>query len=459
MPVVQAFVVPHPPMIVPAVGGGREGEIAKTIQSYRTVAARIRALAPDTVVILSPHSTVYSDYLHISPGDGAKGSLGQFGAPEVTEVRYDPELVRTLEALCGAENLPAGTLGEQSPDLDHGTLVPLHFILAEYREFRVVRIAPAGLSREDHYRFGMILARAVESLGRRAVVVASGDLSHKLTADGPYGFAPEGPELDRRLTEVFASGDFGALFGLEEELCEKGAECGFRPVLMMAGALDKKAVEAELLSYEGPFGVGYAVASFAVTGNDPDRSFLEKQQRQTAERIAEVSGVEDAFVRLARTTLEGYVCSGSPPPIPENWPPELTRARAGVFVSLKKQGQLRGCIGTTAPTTASVAAEIRRNAVAAGTEDPRFDPVQAHELDELVYSVDVLAPAEPCDEGMLDPSRYGVIVTSGHKRGLLLPNLEGVDTVKEQIAIARQKAGIRAGEPCTLERFEVVRHK
>ena len=135
------------------------------------------------------------------------------------------------------------------------------------------------------------------------------------------------------------------------------------------------------------------------------------------------------------------------------------REQAGVFVSLKKFGELRGCIGTTGPTTDSVVEEIIQNAISAGTRDPRFEPVTAAELPDLTISVDVLGSPEPIDDtSELDPSRFGVIVQSGGRSGLLLPDLEGVDTALEQLAIARRKAGIRADEPCRLMRFQVTRY-
>jgi AmmeMemoRadiSam system protein A len=138
----------------------------------------------------------------------------------------------------------------------------------------------------------------------------------------------------------------------------------------------------------------------------------------------------------------------------------MMEERAGVFVSLKKHGQLRGCIGTIAPTCPSIADEIIQNAISAGTKDPRFSPVRESELDDIVYSVDVLGEPEPVDDvSQLDVIRYGVIVSSGYKRGLLLPNLEGVDTVEQQVEIARQKAGIGRNEDYSLERFEVIRHE
>ena len=128
-------------------------------------------------------------------------------------------------------------------------------------------------------------------------------------------------------------------------------------------------------------------------------------------------------------------------------------------MTIKKDGNLRGCIGTIYPVCPTLAQEIINNAVSAGTRDPRFNPVKPSELDELVYSVDVLGETEDIDSpSELDVKRYGVIVSKGYRKGLLLPNLEGVDTVEEQISIARQKAGISADEPVKLQRFEVVRH-
>ena len=140
-------------------------------------------------------------------------------------------------------------------------------------------------------------------------------------------------------------------------------------------------------------------------------------------------------------------------------PTEMTGRRAGVFVSLKKDGRLRGCIGTIQAVCSSVAEEIIQNAISAVTNDPRFDPVEPYELKDLSISVDVLGARERISSPKeLDAKKYGVIVTKGYRRGLLLPNLEGVDTVEEQIRIAKQKAGIGTEEGVVLERFEVVRH-
>lgn len=167
---------------------------------------------------------------------------------------------------------------------------------------------------------------------------------------------------------------------------------------------------------------------------------------------------EHPLVQLARHTIEAYVREGKRISAPRELTPEM-KQRAGTFVSLHRLGQLRGCIGTFLPTQPNVAVEIISNAISAATRDPRFSPVRPDELDDLVISVDVLSAPEPIESpDQLDPIRYGVIVEAGGRRGLLLPNLEGVNTVEEQISIARSKAWIAPREPVKLYRFEVTRY-
>ena len=190
MSVLAAFMVPHPPMIVPEVGRGSEKQITETTRAYEQVADEVAALRPDTLIVTSPHSVMYSDYFHVSPGGGATGSFRQFRAPEVRfSEKYDTALVNRICELADAEGFPAGTLGERDASLDHGTMVPLWFIRQRYTAGELVRIGLSGLPLTDHYRLGQLLARAVEDVGRRAVLIASGDLSHKLREYGPYGFA------------------------------------------------------------------------------------------------------------------------------------------------------------------------------------------------------------------------------------------------------------------------------
>ncbi len=461
MSVEAAFIVPHPPLIVPAVGRGQENEIEKTVEAYQHAAKEIGRIRPDTVVVITPHSVTYQDYIHVSPGAGAKGDLSRFGDYKTRiSVDYDGELISAIEEAAAKEGIPGGTLGERESKLDHGALVPLFFIEQYLEDYRVVRISISGLSFIEHYRFGKCIQKAVGRLGRRVVIVASGDLSHRLKEEGPYSYAAEGPEFDEKVTEAMDKGDFLAFMEFDEGFCEAAGECGLRAFIMMAGALDGSAVESELLSYEGPFGVGYAVATFHSSGNDESRHFdviYEERARAAREKIR--IG-EDDYVALARRSLESYVKERKYIKSATDLPYELINNKAGVFVTLKKHGRLRGCIGTISPEEASIAYEIIKNAVSAGIGDPRFDPVTAEELDQLIYSVDVLGEAEPIESiRQLDVKRYGVIVSKGRKRGLLLPNLEGVTTPEQQVEIALKKAGISSRDDYRMERFEVVRHQ
>lgn len=461
MSIVGAFMVPHPPLIVPAVGQGEEKVIGATIAAYQEIARRIAALKPETIVLSSPHTTLYLDYFHISPGAGAVGSFAQFRAPqEKMAVIYDSDFVSALSAAAKADHLPAGVQGQRDAHLDHATMVPLYFVNQVYTNYKLVRVGLSGLPLAKHYQLGELIAQTAAKLNRRVVYIASGDLSHKLKADGPYGLAPEGPVYDRKIMEVMSRGAFDQLFAFDDTLCENAAECGHRSFVIMAGALDGQAVKAEKLSYEGPFGVGYGICAFIPAGPDASRHFAGAGQALRDKMQAERLAKEDAYVRLARASLESYVRSGRRLEQPEGLPAEMLNRRAGAFVSLHKDGQLRGCIGTIGPVQASIAREIMHNAVSAAVEDPRFSPVQPDELADLVYSVDVLGPVEDISSpAQLDVKRYGVIVTKGGRRGLLLPNLPGVDQVEQQIAIAKQKAGIGLQETgVSLSRFEVIRH-
>ncbi len=462
MGITAAIMVPHPPLIVPEIGRGEEKKIQKTVDAYHRAAEKVGAYKPDTIVLISPHQVMYADYFHISPGEDAKGDFSQFRAGQVKmEISYDMEFVKELCGLAQTHHLPAGTMGERDKRLDHGTMVPLYFINQYWKDYRLVRIGLSGQPLSMHYALGQCIKEAAAGLNRNAVLIGSGDLSHRLKEDGPYGYKKEGPEYDSRIMDVMGRAAFGELLDFSEDLLDAAGECGHRSFTIMAGALDRTAVTAERLSYEGPFGVGYGICTYDVQGQDDGRNFADRFEKVLMEKLAERRAGEDEYVRLARRTVEAYVRTGEKPAVPDDLSRELVEQRAGVFVSIKKQGKLRGCIGTIRSAYGSLAEEIMENAVSASARDPRFSPIEPEELKYLTISVDVLGEAEKIDSpDELDVKRYGVIVTKGRKRGLLLPNLEGVDTVGEQIAIAKQKAGIREDEEdVELQRFEVVRHR
>lgn len=460
MSIVGAFIMPHPPVLVPDIGKGSEKDLCSTAEACHRVAKEIADLKPDTVILVTPHLVMYEDYFHISPEDGAKGDFAAFGAEAVKfDVKYDVKLRDSICRAAKENRIAAGMLGEQDAALDYGTMVPLWFINQEYASFRLIRIGLSGMPMKDHYRLGQSIGEACKKTKKRTVIIASGDLAHRLKESGPYGYAEEGPAFDRHITEAIRTGNFMQFLEFEPWFCDKAAECGLGSFTIMAGSLDGYGVESELLSYEGPYGVGYGVGRFIPSGEDAQRLFGELFYKKMKAERKERRQREDEYVKLARRSLETYVKIGRMLPVPEGLSSELYDRRAGVFVSIKKDGLLRGCIGTIAPAMDCMADEIIRNAISAGTKDPRYEPVEKEELEELIYSVDILGEPEPVEsEKELDVTQYGVIVTCGNKRGLLLPNLEGVNSVELQISMARKKGGIREQDAIKLDRFEVVRH-
>lgn len=463
MNILAAAVVPHPPIILPEIGNGEEQKISATFNAYKKISEKIVNLNPDTIIITSPHSIMYADYFHISPGKSAEGNFSKFRAPQVElKINYDTEFVKKLSETALNENISAGTFGEKNPELDHGTLIPLRFLEQaglNFEKVKFLRIGLSGLSAEEHYNFGKIISKTAEELGRKIIFIASGDLSHKLKIDGPYGFVEEGPKFDEEVMKNLSEKDFLKLLTMDHNLCNRAAECGLRSFWIMAGALDKKNISAEKLSYEGTFGVGYGIIFYEILGEDSERNFSEKLSEFKKIELEKRKKSEDDFVKLARYSLEFFVKNHKPAELPKNLPEEMIFCRAGVFVSLHKNGDLRGCIGTIFPTQKNIAEEILQNAISACSRDPRFSPVEISELDEIVYSVDILGePEKIFSEKDLDVKKFGVIVENSGRRGLLLPNLEGIDTVEEQISIAKQKANIGVREKVNLWRFEVIRH-
>ena len=460
MGIVAGFMVPHPPMIVPDIGRGSEAQVADTTAAYERVADEIAALAPETIIITSPHSIMYADYFHISPGKSAGGSFAGFRAPGVRfKEEYDTELVREICRLADKEAFPAGTMGERDKELDHGTMVPLWFIRNKYKDGKIVRIGLSGLPLIDHYRLGMMIHEAAENTGRRVVMVASGDLSHKLQEYGPYGYVPEGPEYDGRIMDVMGRAAFGELLDFDSTFCDKAAECGHRSFVIMGGAFDGTAVRAERLVHQDVTGVGYGICTFYPEGADESRHFLERKMAEIEDELRTKREQSDEYVRLAREAVEAYVLRREVLDVPAGLPDEMLSTQAGAFVSIHEHGDLRGCIGTISPTRSCVAEEIIGNAISASTRDPRFPAIKAEELPWLDINVDVLGEPEDIDsEEELDVKRYGVIVSCGHRRGLLLPDLDGVDTPQQQVEIAMKKGGIHKFERYKLQRFEVIRH-
>jgi len=451
------IIAPHPPIFVPAVGGPRRHVADASLHALELASRALAAYEPETLVLISPHAPLARDAFVVDRSYAVSGSLAQFGDDDGYSWPGDPEFASRLAEMLDEADIacvPRDVDARLSPGwADHATIVPLHF-LKPAPGVRLVVLSLSFLSYEHHRRLGRTVAECAAELGRRVAFVASGDLSHRLTRDAPAGYSPRGADLDAAIVEGVRSGRLRALADLDPDLVEAGGECGLRSIVTLGGFSGEDPLPARVLAYEGPWGVGYLTA---LVGREAVDAAEPPGPTSGSGRKGGMPGTpESEIVTLARTTIERYVETGE---VPE---PSLSDPaypdRAGVFVSLHRNGALRGCIGTISPTMPALAEEVAYNAIQAAMRDPRFMPLGRDELADLEVKVDVLHAPEACELGDLDPSRYGVIVMSGGRRGLLLPDLEGVDDVSTQVSIALQKAGIDPGAPCALERFLVDRY-
>lgn len=445
--------------MVRAVGGSRAEVTAASLSALADAASALAAFDPETLVLMSPHAPALADAFAIDDAESFSGTLGQFG--DATEHDYpgDPELACALLAELSVSGISAVARRTdarlRSGWLDHASIVPLSF-LEPTGTRKLVVVSLSYLPYATHRALGAAVSQVAATLGRRVAFIASGDMSHRLTPDAPAGYSPRAADLDAQIVGLVEQGRLASLMELDADLVEAGGECGLRSFIALGGFCCEDPAPTRVLAYEGPWGVGYLTALVGKAALEK-HSVLGSATPDAGRKGGMPGDLESAAVSLARKAIDAYVREGeriaAGPLSGAEYPP-----RAGAFVSLHREGRLRGCIGTIGPTRDSLAEEIVGNAIEAATRDPRFPPLVPDELADLEIKVDVLHPPESCSLQDLDPSRYGVITTSGWRRGLLLPDLEGVDDVATQVQIAMQKAGIDPGEPCAYERFKVDRY-
>jgi aromatic ring-opening dioxygenase LigB subunit len=255
VPVVQGCVCPHPPLLIPAVGGENRLRVQATIEAMERLAAQTGDV--DLAIVVSPHTPGFARAVGVRTPPGLGGDFAAFRCPEVgVEIDNDVEFVERLLERATASGEPAVEPLDDA-ELDHGVLVPLFFLTAR----RLVNLSVAR-DYEVHRRLGRLLRETADELGRDALFVASGDLSHRLLAGAPAGYDPRGAQFDARVVELFASDDLDGLSRLDPELVRGAGECGLRSFIALGAFLGADSAPARVLSYEGPFGVGYAVAAF-----------------------------------------------------------------------------------------------------------------------------------------------------------------------------------------------------
>ncbi|MBM7561832.1 AmmeMemoRadiSam system protein A [Fusibacter tunisiensis] len=475
-----AFLMPHAPVLIDKIGDWQTNDVQKTVASMKSIANEIAKLDPDTIIVISPHGPIFSDAIAIYNQSDYKGDFHAFGEFSlqynfVKDADFIAQLIQT-NAQCKGDYYPIDEplfqTHQISEKLDHGVLVPLHFINEVVSRPKYVFMSYGHFSYKRLMENGYLLRAAIEALGKNIVVIASGDMSHALKDNGPYDYLPEGPQFDSLMVKAIDQNKPWDVFAASEKMIAGAKECGLRSYAMLLGLFLKSSIASRLYSYEGPFGVGYLCASFYEVGVAHRDSWYASLNEMWEKRTAESRQKEHPYVQFARAVIASRVKRMVPPKVIFQTThvvvdavriqisnlQEIQSIKRACFVSIKQEGQLRGCIGTLFPVYDNLLIEIYHNAMAAATKDGRFYPIQVEELNNLTVSVDVLSDMERvANFDGLDPKKYGVYLISNRKNGVLLPDLEGIKTVEEQVGIAASKGGFLVEEIEEMYRFTVDR--
>jgi MEMO1 family protein len=439
-----AVLMCHAPIVIPQIAGPRAAQCAQTTAAMIEAAGRVVAHAPDVLVIISPHAPRDRRRFGVVRTDKLAGDFGRFGSPEVAlQLPGAPGAARALIEISAEYGV--GWWELRGDGLDHGALVPLHFLVRAgwVGPTLLLSLPYPGTGLETS--MGKALAEAARRCGQRWSVLASGDMSHRLTPDAPAGYHPEAGAFDRAFCSLIGRGELARACAIGSTARDIAAEDVVDSCMVAAAAVGFDATGHRILSYEGPFGVGYLEA------------VLHEQPLGTGAGRSAASSVPPSIaataLAVAREAIAAHLRGSAyaPDRLPEPW-----ERPCGVFVTLRRRGELRGCIGHIHPLHEGLSQEIADCAVAAATHDPRFNPLEPSELDLLELEISLLSPPESVSHiDALDPERYGIVVSAGTRRGVLLPEVAGIADRHDQLRFALKKAGLSGEEEIRIERFQV----
>jgi len=255
-----AAICPHPPILIPSIGQDYSREVEATLASLNELGNEIESLAIDTIVIISPHGPIQMDAMGINNTEKLKGDFSQFGSETSMEYGNDMDLGINIKKIANSKKIPVEMMDDGIP-LDHGAMVPLYF-LARKLPMKVVPISYSYLDYQKHFGFGEAIYEAIQNIDEGVALIASGDLSHRLTSNAPAGFSPKGKIFDKLLIEHLENDETTEILNMDSELIEEAGECGLRSIITLLGALSVIERKFVKMSYEGPFGVGYLVGKY-----------------------------------------------------------------------------------------------------------------------------------------------------------------------------------------------------
>ncbi len=441
MPLVAAGLFPHPPVMIPEIGEEKANQIKTTMEAVKKAMSLIMEEKPDTVVILSPHNICFSDGPTLLLGQELSGDMGAFGHPELSlSFSIDTNLLRHIAKkaalLTHVHSLDRAAAAQykKSLQIDWGSFVPLYYLKQAGFDGKIIFLTPDYAKRERTYALGNIVSSVAQKTKRRVAVIATGDLSHKLTKDASHGYTPKGAEYDAIVMKALERRDKLALDALPTPYVAEIDTCGLPSLYFLFGALGNRPAELSVLSHEGPFGVGYGVALYL-----PQAVPAAKKEAPSP------------YVKLAKESIEKYVKMGRFLRVPKDLPPKLEKPGA-VIITLHEYGATRGFAYTLHPHFHSLAEEIIHMSKAAATEHQQISAVQPDELEDLEISVETIETLEPISSlDELDPSRYAFVVVSNygnHPTAIIIPaHRVEYDTPQKQWDEAKKRAPFfREGE-------------
>lgn len=259
--IVYGMISPHPPLLIPQIGGARIKDVEKTKRALENASKILMSFDPDTVVMITPHGEISRTTVHIYASRALEGDFSMFGLPNVKiSCKGDSELANKIADGCRHENVFATAIPESF--LDHGITVPLHFLISAGFKKKVLPVTISLVPLRELFEFGRFLAGCAESSGKKIAIVASADMSHRLTAEAPSGYNPKGRVFDEKLAGLVKKNDVKGVIEFDPILAEEAGQDALWSIAILLGALDGKGFKPEVLSYEGPFGVGYMVAKY-----------------------------------------------------------------------------------------------------------------------------------------------------------------------------------------------------
>ncbi|MCX6742658.1 MAG: AmmeMemoRadiSam system protein B [Candidatus Parcubacteria bacterium] len=258
--IVFSAICPHPPILIPAIGKDNLDKIKNTVKALKNLETDLYASKPDVILVISPHGEIIPDAFSINLNSNYSADFEEFGDfTTKMEFKSSPMLVLHLKER--VENQFPLVLSS-ADKLDHGASVPLFYLTKHLKDIEIIPLSYCLLDYDKHFQFGQLLKKELVKSDKRVAIIASGDMSHVLTKDAPAGYSPKGAEFDAKLVSLLKRKDMRGILQLDHKLIEEAAECGLRSFLILLGIIEEYKFEVEVLSYEGPFGVGYLVANF-----------------------------------------------------------------------------------------------------------------------------------------------------------------------------------------------------